>query len=163
MGWKALLLWQHMLSLALHQPGQYSEKRGRRKIYSDLAINRNLVGKSSWPPWENNFSESGQAEFYSREATSQAAMLAWIFGDCNSRKRSTQITGKAAVSALPDRTVLLHYNLNHWLYQMLSFYIQVMPKRYLMCSMNFVAAKLNGCCFFHASTLLAVSSGDNGR
>ena len=46
---------------------------------------------------------------------------------------------------------------------MLSFYAFVMPKKHFMCSMNFVAARLNGCCFFQASTLLAVSSGANGR
>ena len=38
-----------------------------------------------------------------------------------------------------------------------------MPKRHFMYSMNFVAAKLNGCCFFQASTLFAVSSDDTGR
>lgn len=38
-----------------------------------------------------------------------------------------------------------------------------MPKEHFICSINFVAARLNGCCFFHANTLFAVSSGENGR
>lgn len=32
-----------------------------------------------------------------------------------------------------------------------------------MCSINFVAAGLNGCCFFHARTLFEMSGGDKGR
>ena len=40
------------------------------------------------------------------------------------------------------------------LYQILSFYTFIMPKKHFMCSMNFVTARLNGCCFFQASWIL---------
>lgn len=57
----------------------------------------------------------------------------------------------------------LYYNFSIKLYQILDFYTCLMLRRHFMCSINFVAARLNGCCFFHASTLFEVSLGDTGR
>lgn len=57
----------------------------------------------------------------------------------------------------------LHYSFHIKLYQILTFYTLLMPKKHLMCSISFVVAGLNGCCFFHASILFEMSCGDNGR